>query len=53
MTQFLCDKLRILSLISILYVLYIHSVFHSVFHSKEIEGMIWNYRCQEFMNMDI
>ena len=49
MTQFLCDKLRILSLISILYVLYIHSVFHL----NEIEGMIWNYRCQEFMNMGI
>ena len=49
MTQFLSDKLKVLSLISILFVLYIHSGFHS----NEIEGMIWNYRCQEFMNMDI
>ena len=46
MTQFLSDKLRVLSLISILYVLYIHSGFHS----NEIEGMIWNYRCQEFIS---
>ena len=46
MTQFLSDKLRVLSLISILFVLYIHSGFHS----NEIEGMIWNYRCQEFIS---
>lgn len=46
MTQFLSDKLKVLSLISILFVLYIHSGFHS----NEIEGMIWNYRCQEFIS---
>lgn len=46
MTQFLSDKLRALSLISILFVLYIHSGFHS----DEIEGMMWNYRCQEFIS---
>lgn len=46
MTQFLSDKLRVLSLISILFVLYIHSGFHS----DEIEEMIWNYRCQEFIS---
>lgn len=46
MTQFLSDKLRVLSLISILFVLYIHSGFHS----NEIEGMLWNYRCQEFIS---
>lgn len=39
MTQYLSNKLRVLSLISILFVLYIHSGFHS----NEIEGMIWNY----------
>ena len=47
MTQYLSDKLRVLSLISILLVLYIHSGFHS----NEIEGMIWNYRCQEFVSV--
>lgn len=46
MTQFLSDKLRVLSLFSILFVLYIHSGFHS----DEIEEMIWNYRCQEFIS---
>lgn len=46
MTQFLSDKLRVLSLVSILFVLYIHSGFHS----GEIEGMMWNYRCQEFIS---
>lgn len=46
MTQFLSDKLRVLSLFSILFVLYIHSGFHS----DEIEGMVWNYRCQEFIS---
>lgn len=46
MIQFLSDKLRALSLISILFVLYIHSDFHS----NEIGGMIWNYRCQVFIS---
>ena len=47
MTQYLSSKLRVLSLISILFVLYIHSGFHS----NEIEGMIWNYKCQEFVSV--
>lgn len=46
MTQYLSDKLRILSLISIIIVLYIHSGFHA----DEIEGMAWNDRVQEFIS---
>lgn len=42
MTTYLRDKLRVLSLISILFVLYIHS--------DKIEEMIWNYRCLEFIS---
>ena len=38
MRQYLSYKLRVLSLISILFVLYIHSGFHA----DEIEGMVWN-----------
>lgn len=46
MTQYLSDKLRILSLISIIFVLYIHSGFHA----DEIEGMVMNDRFQEFIS---
>lgn len=46
MTQYLSDKLRILSLISIIFVLYIHSGFHA----DEIEGMVVNDRVQEFVS---
>ena len=46
MTQYLSDKLRILSLISIIFVLYIHSNFHA----DEIEGMVMNDRFQEFIS---
>lgn len=46
MTQYLSDKLRILSLISIIIVLYIHSGFHA----DEIEGMAWNDRVQDFVS---
>lgn len=46
MTQYLSDKLRILSLISIIFVLYIHSGFHA----DEIEGMVVNDRVQEFIS---
>ena len=45
MTQYLSDKLRVLSLISIILVLYIHSGFHA----DEIEGMVMNDRVQEFV----
>lgn len=46
MTQYLSDKLRVLSLISIIFVLYIHSGFHA----DEIEGMVINDRVQEFVS---
>lgn len=46
MTQYLSDKLRVLSLISIIFVLYIHSGFHA----DEIEGMVVNDRVQEFVS---
>lgn len=46
MTQYLSDKLRVLSLISIVLVLYIHSGFHA----DEIDGMAWNDRVQEFVS---
>lgn len=40
------DKIRILSLVSIILVLYIHSGFHA----DEIEGMAWNDRVQELIS---
>lgn len=46
MTQYLSDKLRVLSLISIIFVLYIHSGFHA----DEIEGMVMNDSVQEFIS---
>ena len=46
MAQYLSDKLRILSLISIIFVLYIHSGFHA----DEIKGMLMNDRVQEFIS---
>lgn len=46
MTQYLSDKLRILSLISIIIVLYIHSGFHA----DEIKGMLMNDRVQDFVS---
>ena len=46
MTQYLSDKLRVLSLTSIILVLYIHSGFHA----DEIEGMVMNDRVQEFVS---
>ena len=42
MTQYISDKLRVLSLFSILLVLYIHSGFHP----DEIEGMVLNQKVQ-------
>ena len=46
MTQYLSDKLRVLSLVSIILVLYIHSGFHA----DEIEGMVLNDRVQTFVS---
>lgn len=46
MTQYLSDKLRVLSLVSIILVLYIHSGFHA----DEIEGMVVNDSVQTFVS---
>lgn len=46
MTKYLSDKLRVLSLVSIILVLYIHSGFHA----DEIEGMVLNDRVQTFVS---
>lgn len=46
MTQYLSDKLRVQSLISIIFILYIHSGFHA----DEIEGVVMNDRVQEFVS---
>ena len=46
MAQYLSDKLRVLSLISIILVLYIHSGFHA----DEIKGMLMNDRVQDFVS---
>lgn len=46
MTQYLSDKLRVLSLVSIILVLYIHSGFHA----DEIEGMMMNDSVQTFVS---
>lgn len=43
---YLSEKLRVLSLFSILFVLYIHSGFHA----DEIEGMVINDKVQEFIS---
>lgn len=45
-SEFTSEKLRVLSLFSILFVLYIHSGFHA----DEIEGMLVNDRIQEFIS---
>lgn len=46
MTQYLSDKLRVVSLVSIILVLYIHSGFHA----DEIEGMMWNDNVQTLVS---
>lgn len=46
MTQYLSDKLRVLSFVSILLVLYIHSSFHE----NEINGMEINIMTQDFIS---
>lgn len=46
MTQYFSDKMRVLSLVSIILVLYIHSGFHA----DEIEGMILNDRVQTLVS---
>lgn len=45
-SSYTSDKIRLLSLISIILVLYIHSGFHA----DEIEGMLMNDRVQEFVS---
>ena len=46
MNQYLSNKLRVLSLVSIIFVLYIHSGFHP----NEIDGMVLNDRVQELVS---
>lgn len=44
MTQYLSDKFKVLSLISIILVLYIHSGFHD--YPNEIQGMYSTLICR-------
>ncbi len=48
MTKYLSQKIKILSFISIILVLYIHSGFHD--YPNEIQGMAFNFRLQEFIS---
>ena len=48
MTQYFSDKIRVLSLVSIILVLYIHSGFHD--YPNEILGMTFNHTLQEFIS---
>lgn len=48
MTQYLSDKFKVLSLISIILVLYIHSGFHD--YPNEIQGMVFNTNLQNFIS---
>lgn len=45
MTQYQSDKIKIISFLSIILVLYIHSSFHDYPH--EIQGMLFNHYLQE------
>lgn len=51
MTQYLSEKIRIISFISIILVLYIHSDFHDYPH--EIFGMPFNHYLQDFISQMI
>lgn len=46
MTQYLSDKLKVLSFISIMLVLYIHSDFKE----QDILGMFWNNKIQALVS---
>lgn len=48
MTAYLSQKLKLLSLVCIILVLYIHSGFHD--YPNEIQGMAFNFRLQEFIS---
>lgn len=48
MTQYLSDKFKVLSFISIILVLYIHSGFHD--YPNEIQGMVFNANLQNFIS---
>lgn len=48
MNKYLSDKIRVLSFVAIILVLYIHSGFHEYPH--EIEGMTFNILLQEFIS---
>lgn len=45
MNAYLSDKIRVVSLISIIFVLYIHSGFHD--YPNEIQGMTFNFTLQQ------
>ena len=47
MTQYLSDKIKVLSLVCIIFVLYAHSMFHD--YPNEIEGMTFNFILQGFI----
>ena len=49
MTQYLSNKIKILSFFLIIFVLYIHSGFHA----NEIDGMYWNHFIQEFISVKV
>lgn len=51
MTTFFSNKIKILSFLSIILVLYIHSGFHDYPH--EIMGMIFNHYLQNFISHTI
>lgn len=48
MNIYFSQKIRILSFLSIILVLYIHSSFHDYPH--EIQGMVFNFKLQEFIS---
>lgn len=47
-TQYLSDKLRVMSLLAIILVLYIHSGFHD--YPNEIQRMTFNFLLQDFVS---
>lgn len=50
-TPYLSQKIKILSFVSIILVLYIHSGFHD--YPNEIQGMTFNFKLQNFISEKI
>lgn len=48
LSQYVSDKLRVMSFFAIILVLYIHAVFHD--YPNEIQGMPYNFLMQEFVS---